>query len=312
MAHKITHQQFIVKASIIHNNKYEYLDQYINSNTKIEIICSIHGKFTQRPYSHLSGCGCPKCAENLRAKLFSKSHDEFIIKAKIIHNNKYNYIGIYKNAYTKLNIECPIHSVFSQSPDKHLSGNGCPQCAGRVRKTKEEFVSEANLVHNNLYYYPGNYINARTDIAIECKKHGIFYQVPDVHLNGCGCPTCSYNSSKPEMRWLDSLNIPNDNYHRHCRLYINNSYVKPDGYDPLTNTIYEFYGDYWHGNPNKYKSTDINVKNNKTFGQLYIETLQREEIIRSAGYNLVFIWELDWKILENEQNCTQKNTRTSR
>jgi hypothetical protein len=292
---KITHQQFIEKANNIHNNKYEYPDIYINSDTKINIVCPLHGRFMQVPYSHLNGNGCPKCANDLCAQLFSKKHDDFVIKANLIHNNKYEYLEIYKNAHTKIEIECPIHKIFIQSPDKHLQGNGCPKCAGRIRKTKEQFVLEANLVHNNLYKYPGNYINARTDIAIECSKHGLFYQVPDVHLNGCGCPTCSYNSSKPEMQWLDSLNIPNDNTHRHCRIYVNNSYIKPDGYDPTTNTIYEFYGDFWHGNPKIYKPQDVNVKNNKTFGDLYIETLNKEEIIKSAGYNLVFIWESDWK-----------------
>ncbi len=292
---KKTHAQFISQANKKHKNKYSYPEEYAGDSVKINIECPIHGIFKQIPSSHLQGCGCIKCAREYSRKLFAKSTSDFIKKAHIIHNNKYEYLGTYLNALSKIDIKCNIHGVFKQTPDKHLQGNGCPKCAGRVRKTKDEFVSEAMLVHNKKYSYPGEYINARTDIAIECKKHGIFLQVPNVHLNGSGCPTCSYNSSKPEMEWLDSLNIPNDNIHRHCKIYIGKSYIKPDGFDPNTNTIYEFYGDYFHGNPLVYKADVINHKNKKTCGELYKKTLERESIIKDAGYNLVFIWELDWK-----------------
>lgn len=78
-------------------------------------------------------------------------------------------------------------------------------------------------------------------------------------------------------------------------LKINNNRIKPDAFDPKTNTIYEFYGDFWHGNPNIYKLDDINVANKKTFGELYLATLDREKLIKEAGYNLVSMWESDFK-----------------
>lgn len=290
-----THTQFVKQANIKHNYKYNYPENYAGDAVKINIECPIHGIFRQVPSSHLQGCGCPVCAREYTSKLFAKNYCEFIQNANSIHNNKYEYLGEYKNSHSKIDIKCPIHGIFKQSPDKHLQGNGCPKCSGRMRKTKEEFVNEAVNVHNNKYTYPGNYINARTDIEIECPKHGIFLQVPDVHLNGSGCPTCSSNSSKSEMKWLDSLNIPNDNAHRHCRIYIGNSYIKPDGFDKKTNTIYEFYGDYFHGNPNIYAPDLVNHKNKKTMNELYKDTLVRQELIKNAGYNLVFIWESDWK-----------------
>jgi hypothetical protein len=44
-------QDFIEKCNIIHNNEYDYsLVNYINTNTKIEIICKKHGSFYQTPY----------------------------------------------------------------------------------------------------------------------------------------------------------------------------------------------------------------------------------------------------------------------
>ena len=51
---------FIEKANLVHNNKYDYsLVNYINNKTKIKIICKLHGIFEQTPDSHLRGRGCP-------------------------------------------------------------------------------------------------------------------------------------------------------------------------------------------------------------------------------------------------------------
>lgn len=54
---------FIRKASKIHNYKYLYTNtEFINSKSKIKIICPIHGEFEQKANHHISGHGCQKCA----------------------------------------------------------------------------------------------------------------------------------------------------------------------------------------------------------------------------------------------------------
>ena len=290
-----THQLFVEQANKIHGDKYAYPETYAGDAVKISITCHTHGNFRQIPSSHLQGNGCPLCALEYKASLLTKHNDAFLIEARDIHGDKYGYLDTYNGAKTKINIECHIHGTFKQTPDKHLQGNGCPRCAGRVKKTKDQFVEEAHVVHNGRYTYPGEYINARTDIEIECPKHGIFKQVPDVHLNGCGCPMCASNVSKVETEWLDSLGIPNDASHRGNRIKIGTSYIKPDGFDPITNTIYEFYGDYFHGNPKIYPPGNINHKNGKSLGELYQKTIDRESLIKQYGYNIVSIWENDWK-----------------
>lgn len=294
MAIKKTHIQFIEQANKIHNYKYSYPDIYLGDNVKINICCPKHGNFKQVPSSHLCGCGCRKCAIEHNSKLFLKSNEDFLNKAILIHNDKYRYLDVYAGAKTKIKIECPVHGIFIQSPDKHLQGNGCPNCAGKIKKTTEQFIKEANFIHNKKYTYPEKYINARTYIKIICPKHGFFKQIPDVHISGHGCPRCSTNVSKSEINWLNYLGIPDNNEHRSVRLKIGKFYIKPDGFDPKTNTIYEFYGDYFHGNPNKYPPDMINHKNKKTMGELYNNTLKRQKLIKEAGYNLIFIWESEW------------------
>lgn len=63
MPHKITQEEFIEKAKIVHGRKYSY-DKvaYRNMLTNVTIICPIHGEFKQKPSEHLSGRGCRKCS----------------------------------------------------------------------------------------------------------------------------------------------------------------------------------------------------------------------------------------------------------
>lgn len=62
--------EFIEKAKKNHAEKYDYKDVvYINSTTKVKIICSKHGSFLQTPSAHLQGQGCRKCQyDNLISK----------------------------------------------------------------------------------------------------------------------------------------------------------------------------------------------------------------------------------------------------
>lgn len=59
--------EFIRKAVEVHGKKYGYSRaDYINYTTKVEINCQHHGTFYQAPACHLSGRGCPECANAVR------------------------------------------------------------------------------------------------------------------------------------------------------------------------------------------------------------------------------------------------------
>ena len=60
----------------VHGDFYDYSKViYINSCTKVIIICPVHGEFEQTPNSHLSGQGCPECG----IKSQTKSQSEVIL-----------------------------------------------------------------------------------------------------------------------------------------------------------------------------------------------------------------------------------------
>ena len=121
-----------------------------------------------------------------------KSNDEFIREVQLIHHNRYDYSKVkYINNKTKVCIICPDHGEFWQIPSDHLNGKGCPQCAGNVRYNKDTFVEKAKNIHNDRYDYSKvQYVNAHTKVCIICPEHGEFWQTPNNHLNGNGCPLC--------------------------------------------------------------------------------------------------------------------------
>ena len=59
-------------------------------------------------------------------------------------------------------------------------------------------------------------------------------------------------------------------------------------------TIYEFLGDYWHGNPEKFDSDDIHPLIKKTYGELYKITFKKLDKLQKLGYTVKYIWENDW------------------
>ena len=63
---KYTTETFIEKVRLKHDNRYDYsLVEYINSQTKIKVICPEHGMFEIIPAKHLWGDSCPTCSSSL-------------------------------------------------------------------------------------------------------------------------------------------------------------------------------------------------------------------------------------------------------
>ena len=186
-------EEFIQHAKGIHGDRYDYSKvEYVNNRTKVCIICKEHGEFWQKPYNHLSGKGCPKCANKNMTTI------DFILKSKKIHGDKYDYSKAeYKDSHTNVCIICTKHGKFYISPNSHLSGCGCNKCGEISRILKRtsnvaEFLEKAKKIHGDRYDYSKvEYINSSTKICIICKEHGEFWQTPNEHLSGHGCPKCS-------------------------------------------------------------------------------------------------------------------------
>ena len=190
-------KEFLEKAYKVHGNKYDYSKvEYVNSQTKVCIICPKHGEFWQEPAAHIRGYNCPKCANKKRGDTFRSDAGEFIKKAKEIHSNKYDYSKVeYINSQTKVCIICPEHGEFYILPQNHLFGQGCPKCAGKGL-SKEEVIDKFKHVHGDKYDYSKVVFSKMHDkVCIICPEHGEFWQTPSKHINGQGCPICGKESA---------------------------------------------------------------------------------------------------------------------
>ena len=155
----MTTEQFIKKARIIHGDRYDYSKVvYINSTTKVCIICPEHGEFWQSPNNHLDGKGCYFCGVKQQTQQRTITTSEFIKRAMLIHNGKYKYDKVdYINARSKVCIICPSHGEFWQEPCLHLSGSGCPNCCCNISKEEKKIydyicglVGDENVIHNTI------------------------------------------------------------------------------------------------------------------------------------------------------------------
>ncbi len=298
--------EFIKKAKKIHKDFYDYsLVDYKNNNTKVKIICPIHGIFEQIPRSHLFGIGCPKCGKGTINK------NIFIQKSIEKHGNKYDYSFVNSDNFSntkKVKIICPEHGPFLLQPKLHMNGIGCAKCAGNRKLTTDEFIemsknkyssfnfnydktkyigyntpltitcpkhgdfeiipalhlnsssicnlckksktwnfdyftNYANNTHGNKYeYFEDDFINSTTKTKIMCKKHGIFYQRPDSHVRGAGCPICcEYRGERIIANFLSKNNIRHERWKKFndCRLQLQLPF---DFYLPDHNICIEFDG----------------------------------------------------------------------
>lgn len=188
----------LVQFKEVHGDLYDYSHvNYINIDKKVEIGCEIHGIFKQSPWNHIKGNGCPKCIGRHRTQ------QELIHEFIQIHGEKYDYSLVdFKFIDQKVKIKCIEHGLFEQTPSKHISGQGCPKCAGTKKLTLEETIEQFREVHGDRYDYSlVDYKNSDEKIKIKCHEHGIFEQIPSSHKSGTGCPICAgnYNLSTEEV-----------------------------------------------------------------------------------------------------------------
>lgn len=246
--------------------------------------------------------------------------DEFITKARAVHGLKYDYSQVvYENNRTPISIICHTHGPFLQKANSHLDlKTGCPAC-GRIKcdsgrsLSQQEFVARANIAHNDRYDYTKTiYTHNNHLVTITCPTHGDFIQRAYDHIKGngrsTGCPRCgNLGISNKAIRWLNTIAQADKIYIQHAlnggEYKIPGTRFKADGFCAETNTVYEFYGDRWHGNLSVFTETDkCHPFSDKSAKQLHDDTIVRECLIRDCGYIVITTWEADFDATLNTTN----------
>ena len=331
-----TADTYLSTASTKFNNRYIYqVNDPYKHNEKQLIVCPDHGEFIITGHSHLnSKYGCPQCGNEYRSLKIrernTKSKKNWNhIKSELIemYDNRYIFPDKFEGSVQdKVDVECPIHGIFS----KHLfvllqnkRPHQCQKCrhestktymykisteqrnctsrVNRINANKKrklnfnDAVNRFKAVHGDKFeYYESSYAGISKVISFICPKHGEVSMLGKEHeVSKHGCPKCAINNkSKVEELWLNNFNI---SIKQHRIMLQDGKMVIVDGYDSETNTVYEFLGDFWHGHPSWHdKFNGINQRNGISFINLFESTKIRFQNLYELGYNICYLWENDY------------------
>ena len=181
--------------------------------------------------------------------------DEFIKKANEIHHEKYDYSLVPDNVKynDKIQVICSKkypwgepHGIFIIQVGHHIGrGSGCQKCAGKYKRTKEDFVKEATYIHNGLYTYDNFvWVNSHTKGIIHCTKHNIDFEMsPGHHLSGQGCPKCRYEkASKSKTKDFGMIIQRANEMHNHYYSYEGSTYINTH---EKMRIICPIHGEFW-------------------------------------------------------------------
>lgn len=198
------------------------------------------------------------------------TQDQFIDKSQEIHKNKYDYSKVeYKNTRTKVEIICPTHGSFMQTPKKHLMGQGCPLCGKEYSKNWsknnwEYFKEESAKRFKETYEFPNiidEYENSHSNITIKCKKCGTsFSKRTSDHITSPygGCPSCFIRASKNQE---NLYNFVSNLLGNTPVIYNNRKIISPkeiDIYIPSLKIGIEYNGLFWHNSNRVGKDYHLN------------------------------------------------------
>lgn len=209
-----TNESFIEKATKVHDGAYEYIDiNYVNSDTIITAVCSLHGEFKQRAGYHLNGAGCQACGKIKNSAPITHSRDYVLAKFREKHGDRYDYSKVvYKNANTPVDIICPDHGVFKMPYSAHYTlGRGCKKCKPNKnysesnhdkRKAEWENIIKNVWGDNKFDLSESGYVNSVSTVRIKCLEHNKYFETKATILSRGfgGCEECIADKTKKRAR----------------------------------------------------------------------------------------------------------------
>lgn len=323
-----TAEIFIRRARDIYGETFDYsqiTEQDVNNKHSIvKIICrACHYNFTTSVKDHITGKGtCRKCFLHARIDLELLLHQKYLHNEdscnkdkldgwcdnNILHHKQILYEHS-KNIRYDVSLRCTncgqnwIPTLYEYVTS---TGGRCPDCSLKRPWTVSKFVKRSKQIYENLYDYSlitEAYFNTpsgtNNKVPIICNNCGLTKNITIIsHIeHGVGCLNCysGHGYSDAQIKWLNEI-MYIEKINIQYALSSEGEYFihgvgNVDGYCHETNTVYEFHGDFWHGNPGVFASEKVNPVVGKTYGFLYERTLRRDQLIRDLGYNLVVKWE---------------------
>lgn len=226
LCQRLTKEEFLEKCYKLYGDRYDYDKVIIGFHKdKIELRCKKHNHiFYKRMCDHFQGDGgCKLCANEKCRDFMSLSFDTIIMRSKVIHGDKYEYLEDIpipkKQGEHKIKIKCTkCNHIFIINIHNHLKEEGlggCAKCAARTRANDNRvsfigFVHKANQKHNHEFTYKEDgYFDCFSEIEIKHKTCGTeFIQKANRHLKYViACPKCAAIDRLNRVRSIMCLDI---------------------------------------------------------------------------------------------------------
>lgn len=200
MSRKLTTEEFIEKARVIHKDKYDYSKvEYVKASAKVVIICPEHGEFCQTPNKHISGKqGCPECKKLKIAQKLAFTHKKQVTSILKVNPNV-EVLGEITGDHKKVSCRCLIcNHEWQPTPASLKQGEGCPKCArlktSQYRTRSHEEWLKIIKDNNPDIEISGVIINGYTPVFCRCKLCNHEWRArPNNLKRGYGCPKCAGN-----------------------------------------------------------------------------------------------------------------------
>lgn len=196
-----------------HGNLYKIT--VLNNSKSIRDIgilvnCSLHNTENKTTAYYLNKYVHCKYCVSILARLKKVEESDTRLQTCI---DKFGDIFTYHNfVYTGtdcfISFDCKVHGTQKVRYRSHLASTGCPKCSkidnpNSINKSRLNFLTYIENNSNSQYDYSKVvYKGTKIKVEIICKEHGSFFQRPQNHMRGEGCPKCSVvkaNKTKLEM-----------------------------------------------------------------------------------------------------------------
>lgn len=235
-----------------------------------------------------------------------RTHEEFMVLLRKRHGKRFIALTKFNGSHQPIKLRCDQgHVIQAKRAFDYLTGTGgCRKCSDEALKWTDAALRRAlKLAVPTVRLaepYGGHCMIKHLFRCLTCKHEWETAPTTVLHKKA-GCPLCAgRNFSGIATAWLEReakrRRIVIEHAGNVGEYKIPGTRLSVDGFNRRSNTVFEFYGDAWHGNPKVYAPSDKPLGHmSATAGELWAKTKARARRIRSLGYNLVTIWERDFK-----------------
>lgn len=262
------------------------ISPYVTARIQVGLRCSLH----EREWYCLPWDvhNCLECANS--ARVLSK--EEFLNR---LAQTRFVYVSGFQGAKGFVKVKCRDCGNISRKRVSGIEGRGCVFCfherMRRPLKTTKEFCKQIRTINPDISVIT-NYKGSLKSIKCRCLKDGnVWTTTPKLLLMGIWCPRCSQKQySAKAIAWLDilsrKLGISIQHAGNAAEFKIPGTRYRADGYS--SGIIFEFLGDYYHGNPRVFQQYD------PLMSERYSRTKIKLAKLRKLGYQIVYVWEVDF------------------